>query len=48
MCNLVQGDVNRQNKYIYIYLTKLKKNNGSFKIIGTTQHFFFNIMYVLI
>jgi hypothetical protein len=48
MCNLVQGDVKRQNKYIYICLTKLKKNNGSLKIMGTTQNFFFNIMYVLI
>ena len=42
MYNLVQGDVKRQNKciYIYIYLTKLKKNNGSLKIMGTTQNFF--------
>jgi hypothetical protein len=40
MCNLVQRDVNRQNKYIYIYLTKLKKNNGSLKIMGTTQKCF--------
>ena len=48
MCNLVQGDVKRQNKYIYICLTKLKKNNGSLKIMGTTQNFFFNIMYVFI
>ena len=40
MCNLVQGDVKRQNKYIYICLTKLKKNNGSLKIMGTTQNFF--------
>ena len=41
MCNLVQRDVNRQNKYIYIYLTKLKENNGSLKIMGTTQKCFF-------
>ena len=42
MCNLVQGDVKRQNKYIYIYiyLAKLKKNNGSLKIMGTTENFF--------
>ena len=50
MCNVVQRDVKRQNKYIYIYiyLTKLTKKKLSSKIMGTTQIFFFSITYALI